>query len=712
MTSVRQIVQSVRDGALRVVEVPQPSVGPSQILVATTHSVISAGTEKAVRDLASASLVAKARARPELVRQVIRRAKVDGIGATLKGVQSRLDEEMPLGYSAAGVVVQVGSSVSNIQVGERVATAGAGHSELQLVSSNLAAKIPENVESEEAAFATLASIALHGLRIADLGPGASVCIVGLGLLGQIASRLALASGYRVAGIDLRKDLVDLAEQHGVFAYVESGETTSKTIVEWSRGRGVDAVLITAATRTSEPLRRAPAICRDAARIVLVGDVGMELERTPLYEKELSIFLARSYGPGRYDRTYEEWGVDYPVGYVRWTAARNLEAVLDLLHSSRVRFADLITHRFPIEAAEQAYALLDSKESFLGVQLTYGSEPGSRSTHVVEVGTRRAGAGGVGLIGAGNFARGTLVPALKAAGFDNLVSVASQSGLTARRLAERAGFATVADSIETMIADKSVDTVVVCTPHESHAALAVQALRGGKHVFCEKPLALSEDDLDEVIDAWRSGETQLMVGFNHRYSPFVEAARAALSVGSGPLLMTYRINAGTLPAKHWYHDRVQGGRLLGEVCHFIDTCNAVADSPVVSVLARAGGGEELLLSDDIALIVQYGDGSIASISYASGGHPSTEKERFEVLGRGHTVLIDDYRSMTIDGRVRKGQGQDKGHQGEMEYFRRVLRPDHRDVNHTIQAIETMRACFASVQSLETGLPAAPRRDLFE
>ncbi|MGZ7005966.1 MAG: zinc-dependent alcohol dehydrogenase, partial [Ilumatobacteraceae bacterium] len=397
-------------------------MGPSQLLVATTNSVISAGTEKAVRDLASASLISKARARPELVRQVIRKAKVDGVAATLKGVRTRLDEEMPLGYSAAGVVVEVGSAVANIRVGDRVATAGAGHSEMQLVSSNLAARVPDEVDLEDAAFSTLASIALHGLRIADLGPGASVCIVGLGLLGQIASRLAIASGYRVAGIDLRQDLVDRAAQEGVLACVEAGEVTTKTIIDWTRGRGVDAVLITAATRASDPLRRAPAICRDAARIVVVGDVGMELERTPLYEKELSVFLARSYGPGRYDRTYEEWGVDYPVGYVRWTAARNLEAVLDLLASGRVRFSDLITHRFPIEQAEGAYALLDSDTPFLGVLLTYGSEPASRATREVAVGQRQSGGDGIGLIGAGGFARTVLVPALKSAGFDNLVSV--------------------------------------------------------------------------------------------------------------------------------------------------------------------------------------------------------------------------------------------------------------------------------------------------
>ncbi|MGZ6958773.1 MAG: bi-domain-containing oxidoreductase [Ilumatobacteraceae bacterium] len=633
------------------------------------------------------------------------------MAATLKGVRTRLDEEMPLGYSAAGVVVEVGSAVANIRVGDRVATAGAGHSEMQLVSSNLAARVPDEVDLEDAAFSTLASIALHGLRIADLGPGASVCIVGLGLLGQIASRLAIASGYRVAGIDLRQDLVDRAAQEGVLACVEAGEVTTKTIIDWTRGRGVDAVLITAATRASDPLRRAPAICRDAARIVVVGDVGMELERTPLYEKELSVFLARSYGPGRYDRTYEEWGVDYPVGYVRWTAARNLEAVLDLLASGRVRFSDLITHRFPIEQAEGAYALLDSDTPFLGVLLTYGSEPASRATREVAVGQRQSGGDGIGLIGAGGFARTVLVPALKSAGFDNLVSVVSQSGLSARRLAERAGFAVVADSVETMIADEAVGTIVVCTPHESHAALTIEALRGGKHVFCEKPLALSEDDLDAVLDAWRSNATQLMVGFNRRYSPSIDAARKVLSGGTGPLVMNYRVSAGTLPAKHWYHDRIQGGRLLGEMCHFVDTCNAIANAPVHSVVARATGGEELLLSNDIALLLQYTDGSMASITYASSGHPATAKERFEILGRGHTVLIDDYRSMSIDGRLTKGQGQDKGHQAELEFFRRSIRLNDRGVDHTRQAVETMRACFAAVQSLETGLPAAPRRDHF-
>lgn len=695
-----------------MVEVPQPSVGPTQVLVATSHSTISAGTERAVRNLASASLLAKAKARPELVRQVVRKARVDGVKATMQSVQGRLDEEMPLGYSAAGRVVAVGSAVENIHVGDMVATAGAGHAELQLVAANLACRIPDGVAPQDAAFATIASIALHGLRQADLGPGSSVCIVGLGLLGQIAVRLAKASGYRVCGIDLRQDLVDLASAEGALGCIEQGSATTERILDWSRGRGVDAVLMTAATPSSEPMRRAPALCRDGARIVLVGDVGMELERTPLYERELSVVLARSYGPGRYDRTYEDWGIDYPVGHVRWTAARNLEAVLDLLQSGAVRFSDLVSHRFPIEQAPEAYALLDSGEPYLGVQLTYDSATDDRATDAVDIAPRRTGGDGVGLIGAGTFARVTLLPALEAAGFDRLVAVASQSGTSARHLAERSGFERAVDSVGTVIADPDVDAVFVCTPHSSHAEIAVAALRGGKHVFCEKPLALSDDELDQVIDAWRTSDRQLMVGFNRRYSPAVEATRNTFRSGTGPLLLTYRVSAGSLPSSHWYHDRVQGGRLLGEVCHFIDTCSAIVDEEIVSVYAVSADDTELALAHDLTVTVQFRDRSIATIVYASGGHSSTEKERLEVLGRGHTAVISDFRTTTIDGKAARSSGQDKGHRAELEFFRRTIRLGRDDVAHTIGAIATMRACFAAIESLETGLPTAPRTDRFE
>jgi predicted dehydrogenase/NADPH:quinone reductase-like Zn-dependent oxidoreductase len=679
------------------------------LLIATSYSVISAGTERAVRNLASASLLAKARARPELVRQVIRKARTDGIRSTMQSVQGRLDEEMPLGYSAAGVVVEVGSATQGFQVGDLVATAGAGHAELQLVAGNLACKVPDGVAPEEAAFSTIASIALHGLRIADMGPGASVAVVGLGLLGQIAVRLALASGYRVCGIDVRDDLVALASKSGAFAVKESGQATTDAIVGWARGRGVDAVLMTAATSSSDPMRRSPALCRNGAKIVLVGDVGLELERTPLYEKELSVSLARSYGPGRYDRSYEEWGIDYPVEAVRWTVARNLEAVLDLLQSGRLSFADLITHQFPIARASDAYGVLGSGQPCLAVQLTYDSQ--LLETTPRAVAPRAIGKGfGVGLLGAGTFARVTLMPALKEAGINRLVAVASHAGLSAQRLAEKEDFERVVSSIDEMLTDPDVDAVFICTPHNSHAELAVRALKAGKHVFCEKPLALSEDELDSVVTAWGASSSQLMGGFNRRYSPAIKQAAAVFDHGSGPLLMNYRINAGRLGPKHWYHDRVQGGRLLGEVCHFVDTCSAVALSPVVSVSASAHSDGELLLADDLVLTLRFADGSIASIVYAAGGHPATSKERFEILGRGHTVLIDDFRSSTIDGKETKFPRQDKGHAAELRYFRNAVAGV--ESAHTRSAIATMRTCFAAVESILTDSVVKPITDSFE
>ena len=706
---MKQVVQSVRNGALRVAELPRPSVGPSELMVATSYSVISAGTERALRNLAGASLLAKARARPDLVRQVVRKAKADGIRSTVQSVRGRLDEEMPLGYSAVGVVLEVGSATDGFQVGDIVATAGAGHAELQLVSGNLACKVPEGVPLEEAAFSTIASIALHGLRLADLGPGGCVAVIGLGLVGQIAARLALASGYRVCGIDVRDDLVALATKSGAFAVKEDGQSTTDSVVAWARGRGVDAVLMTAATASSDPMLRAPALCRDGGKIVLVGDVGLHLDRRTLYEKELSVLLARSYGPGRYERSYEDWGIDYPVSAVRWTVARNLEAVLDLLQAGRLSFADLVTHQFPISQALDAYGVLSSGQPCLGVQLTYNA------SNIVErprvVARRTIGNGlGIGLIGAGTFARVTLLPAMKSAGIDQLVAVASHGGLSAQRMAEKEHFKRVVGSIDEMVEDADVDAVFICTPHDSHAALAIRALESGKHVFCEKPLALSDDELDAVVEAWSSSSGQLMVGFNRRYSPAVKQAASVFSAGAGPLLMDYRISAGRLGPKHWYHDRVQGGRLLGELCHFVDTCSAVCGSSVVSVSGSIHSDGEALLADDIVLTLRFGDGSLASVVYASGGHPATPKERFEILGRGHTVLIDDFRSITVDGKETKFPRQDKGHGAELQFFRKTV--VGADSAHTLTAIATMRACLAAVESILNDSVVIPKVDLFD
>jgi len=713
---VKQVVQSVRDGALRVVDLPAPSIGATDVLVATERSLVSAGTERAVRRLAGASLLAKARARPDLVRQVLRRARSEGIRATAGAVQQRLDEDMPLGYSAVGVVEAVGEAVAGLAPGMRVATGGAPHAGYQAVAGLLAVPVPDRVSDTEAACATVAAIALQGLRLADLGPGARVCVVGLGLVGQLAVRLARASGCEVAGIDVRPWVVARAAGSGAYALVESGADTTEAIVEWSRGRGVDAVLLCAATPSSDPVRRAPDLVRDRGTLVVVGDVGLELDRTPLYEKELTLRVARSYGPGRYDRTYEEYAVDYPVGQVRWSEGRNIEAVLDLLASGRVSFADLVTHELPIDRAIEAYALLESDEPCLGVQLVYDEAARDRRP-VIELSrdpSTPASAPGstpprVAVLGAGTFVRATLLPAMSRAGLDRRVAIASAGGVSARQVGERNGFERVVADAETVAALDEIDLVLIATPHDTHARLASLFLRAGRHVFCEKPLALSHDELDDVVEAWRSGGAHLAVGFNRRHAPAITLLREAFGASGGPVVIDYRVSAGRLPSSHWYHDRRQGGRLLGEVCHFVDTCNAIVGAPPMRVGAMGGHGTEALLADDVVVQLGYADGSIASIVYGAGGHPSTPKERLEVLGRGHTVVVDDFRSVTVDGRVTRLEGLDKGHASELLAVRALVEQRRPDLEAalTVTALETTAATLAAAESLLTGRAVAPR-----
>ena len=695
---MRVLVQAVSTGVVRLVETTTPVPGPAEVCVQTTRSVLSAGTERAVRQLASASLLGKARQRPELVRQVAAKALADGIGPTLKAVRGRLDDDMPLGYSAAGIVSQVGEAVSSLAPGQRVAAGGAGHAELQLVAANLAVPIPDRVSDEEAAFATIAAIAIQGLRLADLGPGSKLCIIGLGLIGQLAARIATASGLDVVGIDVNPWNIERLGANGL-GLVEAGNDTTEAVTAWSRGRGVDAVLVTAASESSAPLQRAPALVRDRGTIVVVGDVGMELQRTPLYEKELTVRVARSYGPGRYERSYEDWGVDYPPGMVRWTAGRNMEAFLDLLASGRMSVTDLITHRFPFDRAGEAYELLESHaEPYLGIEFVY---PDERPIPLQSIQLSSPTTGeGIALLGAGNYVRATMLGALKAAGFERLVSISSANGVSARRVAEKSGFEKVVSSVDQVIEDPDVSAVLIATPHSTHADLVTRALLGKKHVFCEKPLALSEDELERIIAAWRESGRQLVVGFNRRHSPAIQALKAALGPVGGSLTISYRVNAGTLPSKHWYHDRTEGGRLLGEVCHFIDTCSAIVGAAPTRVHCVGSTTGEALLTQDAAVTMRYGDGSLATVLYAAGGHPRTAKERVEVMGRGHTVVIDDFQSCAADGKTVWKGAQDKGHTELLRRFKASL-GQSKTSELTTTGLETTAATLAAARSLLTG-----------
>jgi predicted dehydrogenase/threonine dehydrogenase-like Zn-dependent dehydrogenase len=684
---VRQVLQPISGGPVEVAEVPRPTAGPTEVLVRTVASVISPGTERAVTALAQASLLAKARARPDLVRQVVRKARTEGITATAQSVRGRLAEDLPLGYSAAGEVIEVGSAVSGLRAGQLVATGGAGkanHAEFQAVPGLLCAAVPGVVPAKDAAFATVASIALHGLRLAEVGPGAKVVVIGLGLVGQLAGRLAMAAGCDVAGVDPAPHARAAADRSGILAVDELGDHTTELVLSWSRGRGADAVLVCAASSSSAPVTRTPALCRDRAAVVIVGDVGLQLDRTPFYERELSLRFARSYGPGRYDPSYEAWGVDYPAGQVRWTEGRNFEAVLDLLAASRLRVSDLVTHRFDIGDAPAAYELIEKPaEPYLAIQLTYPTTPAADVPVVLRqrassAGSRSAGsrsadsAPGVGWIGAGAFSTGTLLPAFRHAGFNRFVAVTSASGITARRAAERHRFEKAVSGAFPVIDDPDVGVVVIATPHDTHAELATLALKDGRHVWCEKPLALTTDELGEIEAAWEASGRQLMIGFNRRWSPAVLVARNMLAEMTSPKFLVYRVAAGPVPDGHWYTDRRQGGRVLGEVCHFVDTAQALIGADIeqtVSVLAGEGHGRGVP-GNDAVVSLRFADGSLATICYGSA-LPTAGKEWIEVTSGSRRLVIDDFRSAKLDGKTLWRGRQDKGHRACADAFRRAV-----------------------------------------
>jgi hypothetical protein len=672
---VKQIVQPARGGPATLLDVPRPVPEPAEVLVRTVCSVISPGTERAVTALARSSLLAKARARPDLVRQVVQKARTDGLAATRQAVQGRLAQDVPLGYSAAGLVIEVGSAVSGIRPGQLVATGGAGkanHAEFQAVPGLLCAAVPAGVSAQDAAFTTIAAIALHGLRMAEAGPGAKVVVVGLGLIGQLAARLAMAAGCDVAGIDPARHPRAVAARSGALALDEAGARTTDQVLAWSRGRGADAVLVCAASPSPDIVMRVPALCRDRAPVVIVGDVGLRLNRAPFYERELSVRFARSYGPGRYDPSYEAWGVDYPPGQVRWTEGRNFEAVLDLQAAGRLAVADLVTHSFDISQAPDAYRLIEERpEPYLAIRLDYPSAASTAETAgPVRVQRARDGAGpGVGWLGAGAYSAGTLLPALRAAGFSRLVTIGSAGGVSATRVAQRHGFEKAVAGADAVLADPDASVLVIATPHATHATLVIRGLGAGRHVWCEKPVALSEDELDAVRAAWRESGRVLAIGFNRRWSPAVLAARQALAGITAPRLVVYRVAAGPVPKDHWYHDRRQGGRLLGEVCHFVDTAQALVGAPVEYVAGLAGGGPRGP-GDDAVVALRFADGSLASIGYGSAT-PSAGKEWIEVHAGAHRIVIDDFRAAAMDGKKLWKGRQDKGHQALAMAFRQAV-----------------------------------------
>ena len=641
---MKQVLQDVRSGEIAVHDVPAPAAEPGHVLVAVQRSLVSAGTERAMADLGSKSLLQKAKARPDLVRKTLDTARAEGVSATVAKVRGRLGEYTEFGYSCAGEVVD--------QPGRLVACVGQGyasHAELVSVPSSLVVPLPPGVDADAGAFAAPAAIALHAIRLARVEPGSVVAVVGLGLIGQLAGRLLRASGCRAIGTDPRPDRCAL--------FGNAAPDATGLLAEASRGRGADAVLVCAATSSDGPISLAAELARDRATVVVVGDVGLGLDRRAFYEKELSLVVARSYGPGRYDRDYEERGLDYPVGYVRWTERRNVEAVLDLIAAGALRVDDLVTHRFGVEEAAQAYATLQDGGEAIGILLEYET-PARRHRTIPGPLRAKEGALRVGLIGAGAFARGTLLPVLSSIEDVELRAVCTRSGASAKSVADQYGAGVISTDWREVVGLDELDAVVVATPHAQHAEIAAAALRAGKAVFVEKPLAIDRAGLDEVRSAAAEGGL-LLVGHNRRFAPLAAALRDRVH---GPLLVQIRVAAGVLPSGHWLEDPEEGGRILGEISHFVDLAAFLCGSaPTVAEGAPVDGS---LLGT-----LRFADGSAATIAYGTGESGKLPKERVEVLGAHGAAVLDDFARLEVygAGATTMKSRRDKGHRAQLRAF---------------------------------------------
>jgi predicted dehydrogenase len=717
---MKAILQNFKTGEMSVADVPPPALMSGNVLVRTVASLVSVGTERSVIELAKMNPVQKARARPDLVRKLITKIGTDGLLTTAQSVLNRLSTPLPLGYSSAGIVEAVGAGVTDLAPGDRVACAGAGyanHAEVVCVPRNLVTQIPDGVAFQDAAFVTLGAIALHGVRQAELTLGESVVVIGLGLIGQLTVQLCAAHGCRVFGIDLDPAKVELAKSLGMHAG-SSSDAAAQAVAAFTRGRGADAVLITASTKSSVPITQAAELARDRARVVAVGDVGLDVPRRLYYDKEIDIRLSRSYGPGRYDPSYEEKGNDYPIGYVRWTENRNMEAFLDLLASGRVRIEPLITKRYAIEDAKDAYeSILGGKDALIGVILDYDPQkPQDITVHLVPKGVTAKVAGDVriGVVGAGAFAKSTLLPALKKVSGVTLAGVTTRSGISARTVADQFGAESATSDMAALIASPDIDAVLIATRHDTHADLVVAALANKKHVFVEKPLAVNSDGLTRVIDAWTAagGETApvVLTGFNRRFSPLTQSLRKYVS--GKPLAMTYRINAGAIAATSWVQDAdAGGGRIVGELCHFIDTLQALCGADVTEVHASAVGDQSRLPADpdNLAVQLRFADGSVGAILYASGGSGEFGKERLEVFGGGISAAIDNWRKLTVRGpgvRIDETRwlSAAKGHAEEMAAFIDAIRTGTMPIPFAAQ-VNVTRATFAVQASLREGAPVS-------
>ncbi|SHE50527.1 Predicted dehydrogenase [Arenibacter palladensis] len=699
---MKQIIQDLKNGETILEEVPVPMIKPGQVLIKTTKTLVSLGTERMLVEFGKANFIQKAQQQPDKVKMVLNKVKTDGLKPTMDAVLNKLNQPLPLGYCNVGEVVKVGRGVTEFNVGDRVASNG-NHAEYVLVPKNLVAKIPDNVSDEEAAFTVIGSIGLQGLRLLNPTFGETIVVVGLGLIGLVTAELLLANGCNVIGFDFDPEKIEIAKKKGITA-INPGEGSDqvKFVESYTNGIGADGVIITASNKSNEIISQSANMCRKRGRVVLVGVIGLNISRADFYEKEISFQVSCSYGPGRYDEEYEIKGNDYPIGYVRWTEKRNFEAVLNAIDRGVLKVKDLITERIAINNFEQIYGDMRNSKTIASI-LEYDSTTSPRSTVNIASRSFEGKKGVLGIIGAGNFTSSTLLPNLKNLNAD-IKYIASSGGLSSTIMAKRHNIAKSTTDYKEILVDEEVDLVIITTKHNMHAPMVIEALQAGKSVFVEKPLALNNNELNQIINEYKSQNVSVSVGFNRRFAPIAKKMKKLLGNDNTPLNIIATMNAGFIPSDVWVHDmEVGGGRIIGEACHYIDLCSYLSGSTVKAVCMNSMGSNPEENTDNVSILLKYENGTNAVINYFSNGSKAYSKERVEVYSQERTLIMDNWRKLKAFGFKGGNQSskQDKGHYNQ---FKELL-DQQRDGGYPIisfdEIVNTTKASFAAIESLKKG-----------
>lgn len=711
---MKQIIQNLKSGETILDDVPAPIVKRSHVLIQTTCSLVSLGTEKMLVEFGQAGLISKARQQPEKVKQVIDKIKTDGLLPTLSAVQNKLDQPIPLGYCNVGIVKEIGADVSEFKIGDRVVSNGS-HAEYVCIPKNLVATIPESVADSDASFTVVSAIGLQGIRLANPTMGETVVVIGLGLIGLLTAQMLQASGCKVMGFDFDTSKIELAKLYGIDAHNSgTGIDPVKVVLQHTHDIGCDAVIITASTPSNEVIHQAAEMSRKRGRIILVGVIGLQLNRADFYQKELSFQVSCSYGAGRYDDNYEAKGQDYPIAYVRWTEKRNFETVLQLMQSHKLQVGDLITKRVSLDNVVDIYTQISEHKNQIGILIEYPFKNISDSaTHIVQISkndnstskTTHPSKGNLSIIGAGNFTQAMILPCLKKAGA-NMVSIVSSKGVSGNHAARKFGISKSSTSFDDVLADSACDTVIISTPHNTHASMVCQSLNAGKNVFVEKPLAINREQLADVYNTYQKhSELQLVVGFNRRYSPLVQKIKQLLPSTSEPLNMSFVANAGFIPKNHWTQDAaIGGGRIIGESCHYIDLLSYICGSPILAVCSNALGTSPDTNSDNLTIQLKFANGSNGTVHYFANGNKGYSKERLEVYGSGKVLILDNFKSLHGFGfknfKSQKLWSQDKGHQNQFATLLQSIQSGQPMVSFE-SIYNSSLASIAAIESVEQG-----------